>query len=219
MNDSDLLLRLREQQPEAVQYLTEYYLPSIWRFVYVRAHGDAHLAEDITSETVLSLITAAEQEAVLESPIAWMRSVAHRKLMDHFRAAKRVKHLIERVKTTQTGVDSNDAVTQELNQERREGVRQVMGDLSEQHRLALEWKYIEKLSVREMADRWETSEKAVESILFRARREFRRQHQRQDDDEAPEPVPRRTPKMEGEDDADTSAEDPSDFFEPINSND
>ena len=48
-----------------------------------------------------------------------------------------------------------------------------MGELSDQHRTALEWKYLDKLSVREIADRWETSEKAVESILFRARRELR----------------------------------------------
>jgi hypothetical protein len=48
-----------------------------------------------------------------------------------------------------------------------------MDSLPDQQRLALEWKYLDKLSVREMADRWETTVKAVESILFRARREFR----------------------------------------------
>ncbi|MGE3778438.1 MAG: hypothetical protein AB7F89_14730, partial [Pirellulaceae bacterium] len=36
-----------------------------------------------------------------------------------------------------------------------------------------EWKYLDGLSVREIAVRWEMTEKAAESVLFRARREFR----------------------------------------------
>lgn len=187
MSDSDLLKRLREKQPEAVRYLTQYYLPSVWRFVYVRANGDKHLAEDIVSETALALIRAAAEEAEIGSPSAWMRSVAYKKLMDHYRAAARVKHLIGQVTTTQEVAEQTDAVTQHIQQERREEVRRSMDALSEQHRMALEWKYIEKLSVRDIAERWDTTEKAVESILFRARCEFRRQHRKESEDESPEP--------------------------------
>ena len=48
-----------------------------------------------------------------------------------------------------------------------------MEGLTDQHRLALEWKYVDGLCVRDMAHRWSTTEKAVESILFRARNAFR----------------------------------------------
>jgi hypothetical protein len=48
-----------------------------------------------------------------------------------------------------------------------------MDELTDQHRTALEWKYVDKLSVRDIAGRWEATEKSVESILFRARRELR----------------------------------------------
>jgi predicted DNA-binding protein YlxM (UPF0122 family) len=50
-----------------------------------------------------------------------------------------------------------------------------MDSMPEQYRMALEWKYLDQLSVREIAARWKMTEKAVESILFRARREFRDQ--------------------------------------------
>ena len=53
-----------------------------------------------------------------------------------------------------------------------------MDGLTDQHRLALEWKYVDGLSVRDMAHRWSTTEKAVESILFRARNEFRSAYDR-----------------------------------------
>jgi hypothetical protein len=45
--------------------------------------------------------------------------------------------------------------------------------LPEQTRTAMEWKYIDKVSVREISQRMRITEKAVESILFRGRREMR----------------------------------------------
>lgn len=72
------------------------------------------------------------------------------------------------------GAATDPVKRQELEEMRME-VRQTMDNLSEQYRLALEWKYIDKLSVQAIAARWDITEKAAESILFRARREFRAQ--------------------------------------------
>ena len=52
---------------------------------------------------------------------------------------------------------------------------------TEQTRSALEWKYIDKLSVREIAERLDVTEKAAESMLFRGRREFRERMLLKDD--------------------------------------
>lgn len=173
MNDSDFVQALREQDPAAVQHLAECFLPSVWRFVYVRVDGDRHLAEDIVSEAALALVRAAAAGSAIENPSAWLRSVANHKVQDHYRAAARVRHLIDQGRQAEDTAEDNDpAARQELTERRRE-IRRVMDELPERHRLALEWKYIDKLSVREIAGRLETTEKAAESILFRARREFR----------------------------------------------
>jgi len=190
LNDSELLRRLRDQDPEAVRSLTRSYLPSVWRFVYVRVKGDEHLAEDIVSETVVALIKAVGDDTRIENPGAWMRSVAQNKVMDHYRSAARVRQLMKQVTHTAETANHDDATSLQLHEEKREQVREIMDGLSEQHRLALEWKYLEKLSVREIARRWEITEKAVESILFRARGEFREQHcERQKKDEQPKLLP------------------------------
>ena len=153
-----------------------------------RAHivphlGDRHLAEDIVSEAVLAIMRAAAKGTEIHSPSAWLRTVAVNKVNDHFRAAARVQHLIEEARQTGTHVEDEDAVAQEVLVEKRMEVRRAMDELPEQHRLAMEWKYIEKLSVREIAQRLDVTEKAAESILFRARRELRAKLKPNDDDD------------------------------------
>lgn len=174
MNDSLLVQGLREQKPAAVQHLTECYLPTVWRFVYARVGRDPHLAEDIVSETVLALIrTASDPEANISNPGGWLRSVASNKVNDHFRAAARVQHLIDQARQTTEVADFDEPLANQEQEERRAEIRSVMDGLPEQHRLVLEWKYVDKLSVRSIAGRMDVSEKAAESILFRARRDFR----------------------------------------------
>jgi RNA polymerase sigma factor (sigma-70 family) len=174
LNDSDLVDGLRCHNPAAVKHLSDCYLPSVWRFVYVRVKGDRHLAEDIVSEAVLALIRAvSDPKLEIGNPVAWLRSVASNKVADHFRAAARVQHLIDQARHTEPVRNNDDAVHVQELQEQREEIRQVLDRLPEPTRMALEWKYIDKLSVKEISERLHVSEKAAESILFRGRKEFR----------------------------------------------
>lgn len=160
-----------------MQWLCDCYLPSLWRFVYTRVSGNHHLAEDITNETILAMLTAIQTdgpgEGEIMNPAGWLRIVAGRRITDHFRAAARVQHLLQQSPHAQTHSESGDPAKQHELRETRAEVRQAMDSLPDQYRLALEWKYLDKLSVREIAARWVMTEKAAESILFRARREFR----------------------------------------------
>jgi RNA polymerase sigma factor (sigma-70 family) len=174
LNDSALVDGLRRHDPEAVRYLSETCLPSVWRYVCARLSSDRHLAEDIVSESVLALLKAVADPALeIGNVLSWLRSVASNKIVDHFRAAARVQHLIEQAKQSMPLVETNDATQHHVEQEQREEVRRVLEMLPEQTRTAMEWKYIDKVSVREISQRMRITEKAVESILFRGRREMR----------------------------------------------
>jgi RNA polymerase sigma factor (sigma-70 family) len=52
--------------------------------------------------------------------------------------------------------------------------RQVLQELPEHYRVALQWRYWEKRSARQMAKAAGRSEKAIERLLARAREQFRR---------------------------------------------
>ena len=192
LDDSALVDGLRRHDPEAVRYLSETCLPSVWRLVYARVHADRHLAEDIVSEAVLVLLNAVADPAVeIGNPLSWLRTVASNKIADHYRAAARVQHLIDQVQHTQPLVETPDATQQLAVLEQRAEVRRILELLPEQTRVVLEWKYIDKVSVRRISERLGLTEKCVESLLFRGRREFReRMLKLQKSDERAGPVVR-----------------------------
>lgn len=196
MNDTELVTGLRRREPGAVAFLMECYVTSLWRSVYMRTHGDSHLAEDIVSESVLALFrTLSDPDNEVKSPMGWLRAVADHKLHDYFRAASRVQHLLISAGASLAKEDHEEPSHASELEERRATIRKVMEGLSEPHRLILEWKYLDRLSVREIAQRMELTEKAAESILFRARREFRHSISLADNcthDQASKPQPRST---------------------------
>ena len=53
-----------------------------------------------------------------------------------------------------------------------------MAGLDDLQRIAMEWKYIDGLTVREIAEQLGRAEKAIEGILYRARTAFRAQCKR-----------------------------------------
>ena len=180
MNDSALVEGLRRHDPEAVRYLTETCVPSVWRFVYVRVKADRHLAEDLVSESVLALLKAVADPTVeIGSPLGWLRTVVSNKVADHFRAAARVQHLIDRAMQTQPVADTGTPAEKLEVLEQCEEIRRILELLPEQVRIVLEWKYIDRISVRQISERLGVTEKAVESLLFRGRKEFRERLLRQ----------------------------------------
>ncbi len=186
MSDSDLVRGLREHDPAEFRRACDHYLPSLWRYVCTRVDGDPHVAEDIVAETMLAFIQTVDRAGDATSivnPGAWLRTVATNKVQDYFRATARVRRLMDETRhNAPEADDSGDPVKRKEREERRAEVRQVMDQLPDQYRTALEWKYLDKLSVREIARRWGAKEKAVESILFRARNEFRERLKKKDSD-------------------------------------
>ena len=182
LSEINILEGLRRHDPAAFRRFCDHHLSSLWRYVYAKlGAAEVHVAEDIVSETIMAWIRNVDEGLKIESPHAWLRTVAHNKINDHFRAAARVRNMIDEAGHRATNASTDEDPSQSCEREEaREAVRDAMDQLSDQHRLALQWKYLDKLSVREIAQRMEVTEKSVESVLFRARRELRRNLQTPD---------------------------------------
>ena len=150
-------------------------LPLVWRqaLAMVRDHN---VAEEIVSESLLALVRGISRlDADSVHLHSWLRGVVRHKVADYGRQKNRQNRLLSAAQETQS--NDGDSVTPSSSleaEEKRNSVLKVLDRLPETQRLMLEWKHVDDLSVREIAARLGQTEKSVESVLYRARKEFRR---------------------------------------------
>ena len=183
--DAQLLRSMQMGDSAAWQELYQRYLPTAWRFAR-QLVGDHQVAEDLVAESLLALCRkASDLDPESTKLFGWLRGVIRHKAMDHHRAKARGNAAMDQRAGIQNVLegDKHQANRPSANLERSEqasDVVAVLETLDETKRQCLEWKYLEKLPVREMAARLDLTEKAVESILYRARLEFRERFERQE---------------------------------------
>ncbi len=141
---------------------------------------DREGTEDVVSETFLAAIrTIRRFDPQCGTVSGWLRGIARNKLRDHFRRAGRAVNREPAEPSAAADTDSAGPDSSLITAETTDAVIRTLDALNDEERLALEWKYIESLSVREIAERLGRTEKAVEAILYRARISFRTIYARQ----------------------------------------
>jgi RNA polymerase sigma-70 factor (ECF subfamily) len=141
-------------------------LPVVYGFVLFRVGRNRELAEDLTAETFAAAASeyrAGRPEVVT---VSWLRTVARRRIIDYWRHQSVVKDNAVRLLQRHWIDDTSDYVE-------RERVIAALDQLAESQRRALILQHVEQLPVAEVAAVIGRSEKAVESILSRARAAFR----------------------------------------------
>jgi len=174
-SDSVLISRVQTGDRQALATLYERYLPSVWRYVYSRLGGDEAACRDVVSETFLAMIqNIGRLDAAPANVAKWLTGVARHKLVDHWRRSDSQTAPLD-TELSEPQVDPSEAVDAS---ELRQAVGQAMDRMDDLQRLTLEWKYLEGLTVREMAARLGRTEKAIEGILYRSRIAFKAQYKR-----------------------------------------
>jgi RNA polymerase sigma-70 factor (ECF subfamily) len=174
LTDSELLHRACAKDAAAWRMLYDRYLPMVWRRAYALV-GNSHLAEDVTSEVMLALVRNLDRlEQDGTTIAAWLLSVVRRQAADHHRRAYRAQAKLGSVAIGPVETARHGPTVSLETAETRLEVLRVLDALPERQRQLLEWKYVESLSVREIAERMGESERAIEAVLYRARRGFRK---------------------------------------------
>lgn len=142
-------------------------LPQVYGYLRARCGSDA-VAEDVTSETYLAAVAAIEAGTLREPTTAWLIGVARHKLVDHWRRQGREERRLRAVaEVAPTADDPWDARLDAAH------ARAVLDGLGPHHRSALVLRYLDGLSVPEVADVLDRTVHATEALLVRARRAFR----------------------------------------------
>jgi RNA polymerase sigma-70 factor, ECF subfamily len=145
-------------------------LPEVYGYLLDRCR-DVPTAEDLTSETFLAAVRVLDAHDTPALSVAWMIGVARHKLADHWRRRAR-----ETRASTVVGADelTDDPWDAHLDQLRAHEVLCALGD---HHRLALTLRYVDGLSVPEVAALLERTVHATEALLVRARAAYRKAYE------------------------------------------
>lgn len=156
-------------------------VPRIHRFVRSRFKGDPEEIKEIVQSSVCIAIDRLETYRGDAALFSWICGISHYEILAHLKG-KRAQplgvELVEESSEVQASLESLCAIVdgpeaQLVRGEVASLVHRTLDRLSSRHSRALEWKYCEGLSVREIGERLQIGSKAAESTLTRARIAFR----------------------------------------------
>ena len=153
---------------EAFACLVEAYQTAVYNLAY-RMLGNAAEAEDTAQETFLKAYTRLKTYDSERKFSSWLLSIASHHCIDRLRQRRFALSLDELPPWRWLAGSSRPEEVVIRSQERDE-VRQLLDQLPPHYRAAVILHYWYDLSYREIAEATETTESAVKSTLYRARR-------------------------------------------------
>ncbi len=188
---------LPNEQEHADRFLALYdeALPQVYGYLLRRCPTVA-LAEDLTSETFMAAVASIRRGAVRTVTVAWLITIARNKLVDHWRRHEREQRGLQLVQNvTPTEVVDEWADVADLDVDRALTVLHTLGP---HHQAALSLRYLDGLSVRNVADQLGRTEHATEALLVRARAAFRKAYGDETDPGSPARPGEPTDRKEGD---------------------
>lgn len=181
-DEQRLVRRLLDGDERAFDEFFAEYHGRVYRFALPRLNGNVDAAEDVAQATLVRAMRRLETFRGEAALFTWICQICRRQIADHLREAGRHAErvvLIEDSPAVQAALDAIQAPEGERPEAQYEQgrvgelVRAVLDRLPARYGDALEWKYVEGLSVEEIAMRLGIGTTAAQSLLARARVQFR----------------------------------------------
>jgi len=164
-----LLFKAKNKDPEAFAKVYDLYLDRIYRFVFFKI-SNIEEAQDITSEVFLKTwqyIIDGNNE--VKNLNAFFYKIARNLVIDHYRKSSKKNVSLEDIKMLEqekAGIEDLPKKVQVILE--IEKVQARLNDLKDEYREAIILRYIEGLSISEIAEIVEKKKGAVRVILYRA---------------------------------------------------
>jgi RNA polymerase sigma-70 factor, ECF subfamily len=179
MNDRELVTRMLAGDAAAFETFFDAYFQRLFRFA-LRRLGDADAAEDIVQAALAQAMRKLHTWRGEAALFSWLCTVCRREMLAHWERIGRrpVSVSLDDDPDVSARLESliatGDNPEQQLERaELAARVQIILDYLPDRYGDVLEWKYIHGLAVADIAERLGSTEKAVESMLTRARTAFR----------------------------------------------
>jgi RNA polymerase sigma-70 factor (ECF subfamily) len=171
--DKELMLAASQGDRGAFGILVERHHAAIIQFVHAfLSTQDRSIVEDLAQDVFLAAWDAAPSFRRQATVLTWLLRIARNRCLNYRRGSRlRVVASLDVDRPPVSSTPNTDGPEARLiGRERADRVNSAIGDLPPNQRSAMLLRHFQGLSYVEIADVLNTSESAVESLLFRARR-------------------------------------------------
>lgn len=136
-------------------------LPMVYGYLWRRSGRSEETAMELTQDTFLGAVKSLRSGQSVVDPLAWVMSLARRRLVDFYRRSevrRRVQPLVDSQALGLVDTSAADA-----------RILSALEAIPDHYKLALVLRYVDDLSVSETAELIGKSVAATESLLARAR--------------------------------------------------
>ena len=172
MDDAILIPKILARDRRALLLFYHRYAPKMSRFIAGKVGNPAD-AEEILQDTLFAFLEALRDFQGQSNIQTFLFSICHHKVIDYYRR-KKIKHAVfSQMPQLEVLISQLSGPEEQLDAVLvKEKIQAVLGRLLPRHRQLLILKYLDGLSVAEIAKQLTLSFKSVESQLFRARKAF-----------------------------------------------
>jgi RNA polymerase sigma-70 factor (ECF subfamily) len=164
------IARAQAGDQEAFNNLVRMYQTAVYNLAY-RMVGDRMEAEDAAQETFVRAYTRLSTYDPGRKFASWLLAIASHHCIDRLRRRRFTWLPLDALPSwNQPVAEGNQPEVMALQRERQDELRELLGKLPPDYRAAVILYYWYDLSYREIAEATDTTESAIKSRLFRARR-------------------------------------------------
>jgi RNA polymerase sigma-70 factor (ECF subfamily) len=181
-DEKQLVRRMLDGDERAFKEFFDEYFARLYRFALPRLNGNADAAQEVAQATLCKVMRKLDTFRGEATLFTWICQICRRQIADHLRDRQRHSErvvLIEDSPQVQAALDAIPAPDSERPDQRYDDgqigglVRSVLDRLPARYGDALEWKYVEGMSVEEIGAKLGIGTTAAQSLLARARVAFR----------------------------------------------
>jgi RNA polymerase sigma-70 factor (ECF subfamily) len=181
-HEQTLVRRMLRGEERAFSEFFDEYFARLYRFALPRLNGDTDAAQEVVQAALCKSMQKLDTWRGEAALFTWICQICRHQIADYIRATRRrtdrvvliedspaVRAALESI----TAPESDDPAEQYGNTEVQRLVQAVLDRLPARYGDALEWKYVQGLSVEEIGARLGIGHTAAQSLLARARVAFR----------------------------------------------
>lgn len=166
-NEAQLLASARSWDMEALATIYDTYSPLLYRYA-MRLLGEQDLAEECVAETFARFLQALRNGGGPKEHLkAYLYRVAHNWITDYYRRQPPPQVGIEALQET-LAHDDPPLSAQAATREEQERVRQALRLLTPEQRQVIVLRYLEELSLKEVAETMQKPVGAIKALQHRA---------------------------------------------------